>query len=146
MKNEKVLVCITIQENSIRLIDKAVQLTQQNNCELHIVHIESGTSIFSNPQAIALLEDLFTYGKEQGGQVHFICDEDIPVRIVDFIEEMGITRVILGESMRSKIQQLLEKDIISYISNVSMAYDVLVLNRKNEQENHIHKLPNEFAY
>jgi len=146
MRNEKVLVCITIQENSLRLIDKAVQITQQLNSELHIVHIQQGMSIFSNPEAGQMLEELFAYGKEQGGEVHFISDDDVPSRIVRFIEENAITRVVLGESIRHNLHQLLEKDIHSYIRSANKAYDVLVLERKGDIEKDAHILPNEFAY
>jgi K+-sensing histidine kinase KdpD len=146
MIKEKVLVCIIIQENSKRLIDKAVNISQQLNGELHIVHIEKGMSIFSNPTSVIMLENLFNYGKIQGGEVHFISDDDIPKCMVRIIEEMAITRVVIGETMRSKIHQLLQKDINSYIRNANQAYEILVLNRKKNNEEKPKQLPNDFAY
>lgn len=146
MKIEKVLVCITIQENSKRLIDKGAGIAQQLNAQLHIVHIEHGMSVFSNPDAIELLEELFDYGKASGGEVHFISDNNIPKCIATMVDEMAITRVVLGETMRSKLHQLLEPNIHSYIRNKHKAYEVLVIARRDKEEQGMRRLPNEFAF
>lgn len=146
MNIEKVLVCITIQENSRRLINKGADIAEQLNAQLHIVHIENGMSVFSSPDAIDLLEELFDYGKELGGEVHFISDMNIPNRIVTLIDEQEITRVVLGESMRSKLHQLLKPNIHSYIRNKNKAYEVLVIARKDKDEELMKRLPNEFAF
>ena len=42
----KILVCITIQENSKRLMKKGYDLAKSSGGELHILHIRHGETIF----------------------------------------------------------------------------------------------------
>ncbi len=95
---QKVLVCITIQENSRRLISQGFSITESMHASLHILHIRRGETIFDNPESSSLLEDLFDYGSELGGEVHFLCSNDITQTILDFIIDNHITHIVLGEA------------------------------------------------
>ena len=97
MKN-KVLVCITIQENSRRLISEGFNLSKILNAPLHILHIRKGETVFDNADSSKLLEDLFAYGSELGGEVHFLCSKNIPQTIANFILTNKITDVVIGET------------------------------------------------
>ncbi|MCT4687735.1 universal stress protein [Vallitalea sp.] len=128
---EKVLVCITIQKNSKRLIRKGAEIANEINGELHILHVEKGMSIFKNEESIKLLEELFEYGKQLGGEVHFLSGKDVPSKIVDFIKSMQITRLVLGETMRSKLHRLLTKDIENNVLSQTKEVELLILERNN---------------
>lgn len=95
---EKVLVCITIQENSRRLISEGSALAQSTEAPLHILHIRKGETIFDNPESSNLLENLFDYGSELGGEVHFLCSNNITQTIIDFIIDNHITQLVIGEA------------------------------------------------
>lgn len=92
----KVLVCITIQENSKRLIHKGSELAHSIDGELHVLHIRKGETIFDNPNSSKLFEELFVYGSELGGEVHFLCSSDVTHTISEFIVNNGITHVVVG--------------------------------------------------
>lgn len=92
----KVLVCITAQSNSKRLIDIAAENADRLNAELHILNVQKGTSIFNDKDMPRRIQDLFSYGTEKGGMIHAYCDEDIPGIISSFVRNEGITDIILG--------------------------------------------------
>lgn len=94
---KKILVGITIQENSRRLIDTGHHLSKELEGELHILHIRKGDSIFETPDNTTLFEALFSYGSELGGQVHFLCSNDIPQTIQQFITDHAITHLVVGK-------------------------------------------------
>lgn len=94
---EKVLVCITAQSNSKRLINKGAEVADKLNGELHILHVQKGNSIFNNSETPKLLQELFQYGSEKGAMVHFYCDDNIPESIASFIHKERVTRLVLGE-------------------------------------------------
>lgn len=96
--NPKILVGITIQENSRRLIDEGVRLSKSLNAPLHILHIRKGETIFDNPESSILLENLFAYGGELGGEVHFLCGEHVSRTFLDFVKDNDITHLVIGES------------------------------------------------
>jgi K+-sensing histidine kinase KdpD len=126
---QKVLVCITIQQNSKRLIKKGAELASQVGGELHILHVEHGNNILTQSDAGELLQELFDYASELGGEVHVVCDEHVPERIVEFIKENQINQLVLGETMRNKIHRLITKDIENYITSTTPEVEIMVLER-----------------
>ncbi len=93
----RIVVCITVQYNSERLIDTAADVADRLNAELHILHVNKGESIFNNADTPMFLEKLFKYGSEKGGMVHMMCSDNVAKAIGEFIEEYGINKVVLGE-------------------------------------------------
>lgn len=145
LKGEKILVCITIQKNSKRLIEKGSEIAMQTDGELHILHVEKGMNIFEQEDSIELLEALFEYGKQLGGEVHFTSDENVPNKIVEFIKDVGITRLVLGQTMKSKLRKLLKKDINSYVISETKDVETLVLDRKIIEKKLVSDKKSEFA-
>ncbi len=103
---EKVLVCITAQSNSRRLIDAGAEVASQCSGELHILHVQKGDNVFNNNETLHLLQQLFVYGSEKGGMIHAFCEEDIAGSIAHFVEEEKITKLVLGELPESMRKQL----------------------------------------
>lgn len=101
--SEKVLVCITIQENSRRLISEGAGIASKLMAPLNILHVRKGETIFDNPESTALLEDLFDYGSELGGEVHFSCGNDTTQMIKEFIIDNHITHLVLGVAPRLEL-------------------------------------------
>ncbi|NMA85217.1 MAG: universal stress protein [Epulopiscium sp.] len=132
----KVLVCITIQQNSRRLIQKGAEIASNIGGEFHILHVEKGESIFLQDNAAQLVQELFEYASELGGEVHVICDDDVPKRIEQFIKENQITTLVLGKPMESKLTQKIEKNVVPYLNRIMQEIEVIVLEReeKNQEE------------
>jgi K+-sensing histidine kinase KdpD len=100
-KTEKILVGITVQHNSRRLIKYGYDLACSKSGQLHILHVQRGNNIFLGANAPELLQELYQYGSELGGETHAICGEDVCKCIVDFIKDFGITQMVLGESVEN---------------------------------------------
>ena len=124
----KILVCITIQQNSKRLIKKGSELASKLNGELHILHIQKGMSIFDEPNAVNLLESLFELGKELGGEVHFLSDTNVVDRILKTTKDMKITHMILGETSEKYLKN--DKHIIKRIESEIGDVTVQILGRR----------------
>lgn len=125
--NPKILVGITIQENSRRLIDEGVRLSKSLNAPLHILHIRKGETIFDNPESSMLLEDLFAYGGELGGEVHFLCGEHVSKTFLNFVKDNDITHLVIGESpshLAIKAPSVYDK-----ITNELQDIEIIVLQR-----------------
>lgn len=94
---QKVLVCITPQSNSHRLINFGNEKAIELKGELHILHVEKGDNLLINKNFASILDKLFAYGSELGGMVHAICEQDVISAIYNFIKQEKITCVVLGE-------------------------------------------------
>ncbi|NLK36914.1 MAG: hypothetical protein GX299_02375 [Epulopiscium sp.] len=136
---EKVVVCITPQSNSRRLIDKGAQIAQEHGGQLHILHVQKGNTIFQNQEALKWLEQLFIYGSEMGGMVHALCDEEIPSCIARFVKEEGVTKVVLGEvpkplkkeSAKSKKEPLFNR----ILNALPKEAQIIIVEREEKQQN-----------
>lgn len=121
--NNKVLVCITIQENSRRLISEGFNIAQSLNGSLHILHIRKGETVFDHADSSKLLAELFAYGSELGGEIHFLCSENISETISNFIIEQKITEVVIGEALDSTPvleQENVYKDLTHKLGNIHL--------------------------
>lgn len=133
MMQEKVLVCITIQENSRRLISQGFDLAKISGASLHILHIRKGETVFDNPESSTLLQDLFTYGGELGGEVHFLCSNDVTQTIIDFIIDNCITHLVLGEApvpVLSDSTSSIYGELMENLRNIH-SLDISVLSRED---------------
>ncbi|MGL4362735.1 MAG: hypothetical protein ACRCSG_05655 [Cellulosilyticaceae bacterium] len=123
----KVLVCITIQTNSKRLIEKGNTLATMLGAELHVLHIRQGNSIFDTPSSSTLFEELFVYGSELGGIVHFLCSDNVAETINTFICEHQFSHLVIGETNTSHayVSQI-DDELAATLENI----DITVLNRQ----------------
>jgi len=119
-KEERILVCITAQENSKRLISRAADIAEVCGGELHIIHVQNKDRVFGKESDMELLQKLFVYGSEKGGMVHFCCYENIDECIGRLTKDMGITKIMFGQPSEGVIlskKMVLEKlnQILKYV-------------------------------
>ena len=129
IKKEKILVCITIQHNSKRLIKRGYDIANEMDGELHILHIAKGESIFTNPESGPLLEDLFEYASKLGGEVHFGCSTDVIKYIASFIKDHHITGIVLGETLRNALCGFFSQNIQTCLESQIPDVEIFMLGR-----------------
>ena len=137
---ERVLVCITSQLNSERLIDSAASIADSLDGELHILHVQRGDSIFNNSDTPKIISDLCQYGSKKGGSIHFYCDEDIAECIGKFVLEKHITTIVIGQPPKCDINDIngIKKAAQKVIRHIKNNVELVVIARnKNEKDAHI---------
>lgn len=105
-KIEKILVCITPQSNSKRLIEQGAERAAECGGALHVLHVQKGDSIFNNYDSLKWLQQLFTYGSSKGGMMHATCDYNVAQCIARFVQEEEITQVVMGELPKNLKKQI----------------------------------------
>lgn len=122
-QKRNVLVCITPQTNSKRLIDRGGRISEGGR--LHILHVQKGISAFDETNA-SLLEELFTYGKTKGGTVHFLSGDNFYVTVKVFVIRNKITHMVLGEP---PAEIMSSEELVNKISEEIPGIEVIVLER-----------------
>ncbi len=130
--NSKVLVGITIQENSRRLIDEGHRVAKSLNAPLHILHIRKGETIFDHPESSLLLEDLFAHGGELGGEVHCLCGEQVAQVFTNFVKENAFTHLVIGEPPSHIVSP--SPSVYDEIINGLYDVEIIVLQRLSDEE------------
>ncbi|WMI81451.1 hypothetical protein [Anaerotignum sp. MB30-C6] len=106
-RKEKVLVLVTAQKNSLRLIDYGFSLSLADDAELHILHVQKGNSVFEGKDSLKRLQELVDYGGRMGACIHVQCDLNVAQCVSRFVKKEGITRVVLGEAPQEKQEKVL---------------------------------------
>jgi len=95
---ETVLVCVTGQQSSQRLIHRGAQIAREHGAELLVLSVSgSGVNLLSNPEVSQALNDLYRLSGEVGAEMTMLHHHDAHRAICDFTQERGVTRLVLGE-------------------------------------------------
>ena len=125
----RILVCVTPQKNSFRLIKKGSSFAKEFEAELFVIYVQRNLDLSTDSMTAKLLDELYDLTTEENGTMHVEVDADIPGTIARFIKENSITHVLLGETMASKIEKILKKDVISRITSKTEGVQFLILER-----------------
>ena len=124
----KILVCITSQLNSRRLITFAHSLSENEQGEFHILHVKRGNNILDNEESLELLQELFSFGSELGGVINALCADDVLSTIISFVKREKITTMVLGEPSADKIEQ--SEELIEKLREKLPLVEIAVLARE----------------
>lgn len=95
---ETVLVCVTGQQSSQRLIHRGAELAQQLGGMLLVLSVSgSGFNLLTNPEVCQSLNDLYCLSGQFGAEMTMLHDADAHKAICQFARERGVTRLVLGE-------------------------------------------------
>jgi two-component system sensor histidine kinase KdpD len=95
---ETVLVCVTGQQSSQRLIHCGAALAQELNAPLLVLSVSgSGYNLLSDPKVSQALNDLYRLSGEVGAEMTMLHHHNAHQAICDFAKERGVTHLVLGE-------------------------------------------------
>ena len=99
---KSVLVCVTQQKTSEKLIQKGVELSKEEGSCLNVIHVvnENDKLLYGLSDGDAL-EYLFEITKEIGANLVVKRSKDVIKTIVDYAEEINCTHIVLGSSKNS---------------------------------------------
>ncbi len=94
-----VLVCVTQQKTSSKLIQKGVELSRDEKSCLNVIHVvnENDKLLYGLSDGDAL-EYLFEITKEVGANLVVKRSKDVIKSIVDYATETNCTHIVLGSS------------------------------------------------
>lgn len=96
---ETVLVCVTGQQSSQRLIHRGAELAARHGAQLLVLAVSgSGFNLLTNPEVSQSLNDLYRLSGQVGAEMTMLHDTDAHRAICDFARQRGATRLVLGES------------------------------------------------
>ncbi|PYE56248.1 two-component system sensor histidine kinase KdpD [Deinococcus yavapaiensis KR-236] len=125
---ERILVAISAEPESGRLIRRGGRIASRFNGDLHIVYVETGKL---GRDESKLLEAFKASTEDLGGTFHTLKNRGgVGRTLVQFVREHHVTQVVLGESSRSRFQELLRGSVIHTVLRETSGVDVYVLTRE----------------
>ncbi len=99
---ETVLVCVTGQSSSSRLIHKGAEIAQAHEAKLLVLYVSgNGLNTMTNPGVVQALDELYRLSSTVGAEMTMLHASDARKAIHDFARDREVTRIVLGQSRDS---------------------------------------------
>lgn len=128
---EVVVVCVTAREESIRLVRRGFRLAERLHAELHVLHVvESGHVATPNEQRA--LDFLSETTRNLAAHIDAVTGDDIAAEIVDYAVERRATFLVLGQSVRSRFEEIVRGSIVTRVMRETAGMDVVIVSDREE--------------
>ena len=129
---DRVMVAVTPRETSAKLVRRGYQLSHRLDADLWVIHVKPPAVLLGNSEQ-AIVEELRTLTGQLDGNFIELSGEDIATEIIEFARAHQITFIVLGQSARSRIDEILHGSIVTRIMRETRNIDVVIVaeNRPN---------------
>ncbi len=133
--SNRIMVCISPNTSSKRLIRIAHRFAERFNSEWFAVYVEPSFKIKERSQEIFKVEKSLELAEELEGKV-FRLSGSIADEILSFAESKNVTLIMMGHSRRSRLQEIIQGSIINKVIQKTDAQVLVVENDENFNVNH----------
>jgi len=124
--NERVLVAVTPRPLGAKLIRRGYRLARRMNGRFWVLHVRPPGVALSAKEEQTL--DEFKYlTLDLGGEVVEQVGSDAAAEIIDFATRNQVTYVVMGQSARSRIDEVMRGSIINRIMRETRNVDIVIV-------------------
>lgn len=123
---ERVLVAVTPRPMGAKLIRRGFRLARRMNGRFWAVYVRVPGIALSAKEEQALKE-LFLLALDLGGEVEELTGSDPAAEMIAFAKEHQVTLVVMGQSARSRIDEVLRGSIVNRIMRETRNIDIAVV-------------------
>jgi two-component system, OmpR family, sensor histidine kinase KdpD len=121
----RVMVCVGYNPLSQRLINTAVRLAAGLGGQLLALHIETEES--EAPGYLSLLEQNLELAERLGACVVRAHGSDLVQTLVDAAQANGVTHLVMGESARSRLEEVMHGSLVRQVLRASRGIDIYIV-------------------
>lgn len=126
--SDRILLCVSPNRSSLRLIRRGWRIAQKIHGECRAVYVEEGRL---SPHEERILQDDFTLCERLGIETETLSGEPGEA-IVRYAQEHNVSQVILGHSDRTRMKEFLRGSLLFDLARALKTVDILVV--ANEAE------------
>jgi two-component system sensor histidine kinase KdpD len=123
---ERVLVCVSSPRTSADLIRRGARIAQRARGDLLVVHVREG----GRGSGPAWLGDIARLARDLGGTFEVLDADDPAEAILGFAYRQFVTQVVVGESERSRLRELVRGSFVNDLIRRAENLDVHVIARR----------------
>jgi len=123
---DHVLVAVTARSGNAKLIRRGYRLARRMAGDLWVVHIRP-TGALLEPAKEEALDALRDLTEELGGHFISLSGDDVAREIIDFAASHQATFIVLGQSARSRMDEILHGSIVTRIMRETRNIDVVIV-------------------
>ena len=118
---ESVLVCVTAQPTSHRLIQKAAEIAREQSLPLLVLAVlGSGPNLLELPHVAATLDALYARASHVGAEMTIITDKDPQKAISGFVTKRSVGHLVMGQGNGSpnSLQNRLKRELLHVVFHI----------------------------
>jgi two-component system sensor histidine kinase KdpD len=123
---DRVLVTVTPRPQSAKLVRRGYQLSRRLDGDLWVVHVKPSATLLGSVEQKAV-DELRTLAEELEGDFVEIGAEDVATGIIEFANSHQITFIVMGQSVRSRLDEVLHGSIVGRIMRETRNIDVVIV-------------------
>jgi two-component system, OmpR family, sensor histidine kinase KdpD len=130
---DRVLVAVTPRTQSAKLVRRGYQLAKRLDGDLWVVHVKPAAVLLGGAEKTAVdeLREL-TEGLE--GDFIELAADDVAEGIIEFAKSHQITFIVMGQSLRGRVDEILHGSIVNRIMRETRNIDVVIVAETNRPE------------
>ena len=121
---EHIAVAVRAEKRDARLIRRGARVAQRLSADLDVVHIKQ--TPYSSLQ-LAALNELEVLAVEFGASFQVIEGQNIAESLISFLKREGITQTVVGESHRTRFQEIIKGSVIHEVMRHTKGIDFYVI-------------------
>ena len=130
---ERVLVTVTPRPQSAKLARRGYQLARRLDADLWVVHVKP-PAVLLGGQEQAAVEELRVLTEELGGDFIEVGADDVATGIIDFANSHQVTFIVMGQSVRGRLDEILHGSIVGRIMRETRNIDVVIVAENNRAD------------
>jgi two-component system sensor histidine kinase KdpD len=123
---ERVLVAVTPRAVGAKLIRRAFRLARRMNGRFWAVYVR-GPGIALSAKEEQVLKELSLLALDLGGQFEELTGSDPGAEIISFAREHQVTFIVMGQSARTRVDEVLRGSIVNRIMRETRNIDIVVV-------------------
>ncbi|MHB9025835.1 MAG: universal stress protein [Armatimonadota bacterium] len=123
---ERVVVCVTPNVRSAKLIRRGYQIARRMSGVFWTVYVRTPGAALSQKDEAAL-QELHELTRNLGGEMIELEGESIAAALVRCIHDHQATTVVMGQSVRSRLEEILRGALVTRVMREMKHIDVLVV-------------------
>jgi two-component system sensor histidine kinase KdpD len=124
--HEHITVLVAPRPLAARLVRRGYRLARRMQGTFTTVHVRVPGEMLSEKEQ-AQLDEAYDLTRSLGGQVVEVYGESVADEIIKHVDEAGTTFIVMGQSARSRVEEILRGSIINRIMRETKNIDIVVV-------------------
>jgi two-component system sensor histidine kinase KdpD len=131
--HEHITVLVAPRPLATRLVRRGYRLAKRLQGTFSVVHVRVPGAALSGKEQ-ALLDEVYDLTRDLGGQVVELTGDSVAQEIVKHVSEAETTLIVMGQSARSRLEEIIRGSIINRIMRETRNIDIVVVADSQEEE------------
>lgn len=123
---DRVLAAVADKRSSAKLVRRAYQLARRLDGQLWVIHVKPPAVLLS-PQEQAAIDELRALTEELEGEFIEVGADDTADGIIQFAKTHQITYIVMGQSLRGRVEEIMRGSIVNRIMRETRNIDVVIV-------------------